>query len=68
MSNRGIIDKSVIEVTCSNGHKVKKTIGELRRSPTFNCPQCGQPIEINGAELDRDIRKIERDLDDLFGR
>jgi hypothetical protein len=68
------LDDSEIEVTCSNGHKIKKTIGALRRSPSFRCPRCGQNITVDGSELDREMRKIDRAFDDLqkslkkFGR
>jgi hypothetical protein len=74
MAGRGLLDNNEIEISCSRGHRVKKRIGEIRRSPTFRCPVCGQAIEVDAATFDRELRKVDREFEALqrslknFGR
>jgi hypothetical protein len=68
-----LIDGAEIEVDCDCGAVVKATVGQLRGSPTLMCPK-GHRIEVDGSELDRDLRpaddalqKLDKALDN-FGR
>jgi len=52
-------------VSCKMGHKVRITIGQARRSGEIRCRVCGQAIKIDGTDLQRKLRDVERALDDL---
>lgn len=65
MPSRGFLDNSEIDVTCPNGHTIHVAVGVLRRSPTFTCPNCDATIEVDGSDLDRGMRKVDRAFDDL---
>jgi uncharacterized Zn finger protein (UPF0148 family) len=45
--------------------KVKETIGRLRTSPTVRCPTCKTEFKVNAADLDRDLRSVQKRIDDL---
>jgi hypothetical protein len=65
MSRGGVFDNTEVEVTCPNGHPITKKIADLRRSPTFACDVCGATIEVDGSDLDRGLRDVDRAFDDL---
>jgi uncharacterized C2H2 Zn-finger protein len=55
------------ELTCPQGHRVPFTLQQGRRSETVRCPTCGQEIQLEGSDFDKEITKAERALKD-FGR
>lgn len=54
------LDHEKIDLDCDCGATVTNTIGELRRSPTLACPKCGMTIQVEGSDLDRGVRNINR--------
>lgn len=59
--------KVQFELTCSQEHRVPFTLQQGRRSETVHCPTCGQEIQLEGSDFDKEIAKGERALKD-FGR
>jgi hypothetical protein len=61
-------------VNCPNGHPIKITLGEARRSQTVRCSRCAATVAINGADVKRKMADIDREWDKLqrtlknFGR
>ena len=70
----GMFDKTTFEIECPNGHPIVKAIGELRRSPTFDCEVCSATIKVDASQFDSTMRDVDRALSDLgktidkFGR
>ena len=64
----------IATVKCPNGHAVKITLGEARRSMKLKCPNCSANIVIDGSSLDREMGKVDAEWDKLqrtlknFGR
>ncbi len=54
------LDREKIALDCDCGATGTSTIGELRRSPTLTCPKCGATIQVNGGDVDRGVRNIDR--------
>jgi lipoate-protein ligase B len=46
-------------------HPVSFTVGEARRGGQVRCHGCGEQVAVDGAELDRELRKIEKELRDM---
>lgn len=69
MSNaRGLMDGAPIEAHCPQcGRKVKTTVGAARRGRSVRCPG-GHPISVDGSDLDRGTRKVERELNKALRR
>lgn len=68
MSNaRGFMDDAPIELECQCGRKVKTTVGASRRGGSVRCPG-GHRIEVDGSGLDRETRKVERELNKVLRR
>jgi hypothetical protein len=60
-----LIDGAEIDVDCSEcGGVVSASVGELRRSPLLRCPN-GHEIQVDGSQLDADLRPADRALNDL---
>jgi hypothetical protein len=59
-----MIDGAKIELECSYGHVIKATVGQLRRSPTLQCPQ-GHRIRVDGSQFNRDLRPLDRAMTNL---
>jgi hypothetical protein len=55
-------------VDCDCGTTVTSTIGKLRRSPTLTCPKCNAKIQVDGSDLDRSVRNVDRAFDRMIGR
>ena len=61
-------------VDCPNGHPVKITLGQAKRSKTIRCTRCSAVIEIDGTDVKRKMAEIDREMDKLertlksFGR
>ncbi len=66
MSNaRGFLDDAPIEFDCPKcGRTVKTTVGDGRRNKPIRCPG-GHTINVEGNDLDRETRKVEKRIDDL---
>lgn len=62
------LDREKIDFTCDCGATVTSTIGKLRRSPTLTCPKCGATIRVDGSDLDRSVRNVDRAFDRTIGR
>lgn len=52
-------------VKCPNGHPLKATLAEARRSATIRCPRCGGTVTFDGRQADNELRKVDRAMDDL---
>jgi hypothetical protein len=59
-----VIEGAELSVDCECGAVVKATVGQLRRSPTLTCPN-GHEINVDGSQLDSDLRRADRALDKL---
>lgn len=62
------LDREKIDVDCDCGTTITSTIGKLRRSPTLTCPKCNATIQVDGNELDRNVRNVDRAFDRTIGR
>jgi DNA-directed RNA polymerase subunit RPC12/RpoP len=64
----GFVDNRNVEVRCPKcGRTVKQTIGDARRSRSIRCPG-GHTINVDGSQLDRGTRQVEKAHDDLMRR
>jgi hypothetical protein len=54
------LNREKIDVECDCGATVTSTIGAIRRSPTLACPKCGATIQVDGSDLDRGARSVDR--------
>ena len=54
------LNREKIDFDCDCGATVTSTIGEIRRSPTLTCPKCGVTIQVEGSDVDRGVRNIDR--------
>jgi hypothetical protein len=54
-----------LDCDCDCGATVTSTIGEIRRSPTLTCPKCGVTIQVEGSDVDRGVRNIDRAFDKM---
>ena len=67
-SARGFMDDAPIEAHCPQcGRKVKTTVRASRRGRSMRCPG-GHRIEVDGSGLDRETRKVERELNKVLRR
>lgn len=65
---RGFLDKSEIEFPCPKcGRKVKQRIGDGRKNRSIRC-HGGHTINVDGSDLDRGTREVEKSLDKVFRR
>jgi DNA-directed RNA polymerase subunit RPC12/RpoP len=70
-----VFDSSELDgVKCPNGHRLKATIAEARRSASIRCPRCGARTTFDGRQADTELQKVDRAFADLkksldnFGR
>lgn len=63
-----------IEIPCSNcSRKTKKTVAWLKNNKALVCG-CGTRIEIDASQFNREMKKVQKSVDDLkrtlkrFGR
>lgn len=67
-------DAQLDGVQCPNGHPLKVTMAQARRSATIRCARCDGTTKIDGRQADRNLREVDRAFDDLkktvknFGR
>ncbi len=62
----GFLDKAPIEIPCPGcGRKVKKTVGWIQTHSDYACPGCGTPIHLDASQFRREMRKVDRSLDDF---
>ena len=59
------IKKHPHELTCTCGHKIKKTIGWLNDHTTFPCPACNVTIRVDKDELAKVIKAIDKAESDI---
>ncbi len=68
----GILDSQDIDFGYPQcGHKISKTVGELRLNPKFPCEEWGVTIEVDGTSLDSAAKDIDQSIEDVqkaFGR
>ena len=68
----GILDSQSIDFGCPKcGHKISKTVGELRLNPEIPCDGCGVTINVDGTNLDAAAEKIDQGVENVrkaFGR
>ena len=65
------LNTHVVEINCRKKGctgKLEATLGYLRKSPTATCPRCGSKIEIEGKEIDKGLRDIQRSLQRFHGK
>lgn len=63
---KSAIDAHRIDIPCPQcGHKLSETIGKLKTDPKLICPACGTGIEIDAAQMRRDLAGVEQQLADL---
>lgn len=67
-SARGFLDDAPIEFDCpACGRIVKTTVGDGRRNRPIRCPG-GHTITVDGSQLDRSTRDMERKLENIMRR
>ena len=54
------LNREKIDLDCDCGATVTSTIGEIRSSPTLTCPKCGATIQVEGSDVDRGVRNVDR--------
>ncbi len=59
------LDPEKIDLGYDCGATVASTIGEIRRSPMLACPKCGSMIHVDGSDLDRGLRNVDRAFDKM---
>jgi hypothetical protein len=59
-----LIDGAELEIECDCGQVAKATVGQLRRSPTLQCPQ-GHSIAVDGSQFDRDLKPLDQQIKKL---
>ena len=59
------LDESTpIDIPCPKcGHKLTKSIRELKTNTKFACPKCGQGFD--SADFKAEIQKVDKAIDDL---
>lgn len=63
------LDAQKIELDCPHcSHKVRETLGRLRKSPTLVCPKCRGSITVDGADLDKQLRGVDKQLGNFSRR
>lgn len=61
------IKKHPHELTCTCGHKIKKTLGWFNDHKTFPCPACNVTVRVNSDELAQVIKAIDKAQADIRG-
>lgn len=52
-----------VEIPCSDcSHKIPETIGNLKKSPTLECPVCRFQFKVNADEFKETIEAAESTL------
>lgn len=60
------LDRHETEFACPQcGHKLRGTIGQLKRNPTLTCGGCGSAIQIEANQLRTAIEQVSREIDKL---
>lgn len=63
---REVVNQQRLDPTCPQcGATIPLTVGEAARAATVRCPQ-GHQVRLD-ADLERKVRGIHRQLDDLLG-
>jgi hypothetical protein len=65
---RGLdLNREKIDLDCDCGATVTSTVGAIRRSPTLACPKCGATIQVDGSNLNRGVRNVDRAFGEMDG-
>ncbi|MBL8883815.1 MAG: hypothetical protein JNL45_12270 [Hyphomicrobium sp.] len=60
-----MFDKAEIPIECSNcGRKTKKTVAWLKNNKAFTCG-CGTRISINASQFNREMKKVDKSVDEF---
>ena len=63
------IEKVSIEFPCPNpngcSHKLRETIGNLKRSPKLKCSRCGFEFVADGKDFERAGKSVDEKLAEL---
>jgi hypothetical protein len=59
------LNREKIDIGCDCGATVASTIAEVRRSPRLACPKCGATIQVDGSDVDRGVRNLDRAFDEM---
>lgn len=60
------IDSKKIDIPCPHcSHKVKESIGRLKRDPHLTCSKCGKGFDVDAAGLRKGIQSVEDSLSDF---
>lgn len=57
------IDSRQLDIPCPHcNHKIKESIGRLKRNPNLSCTSCRQSFSVDPTGLNNGIQAVEREL------
>jgi Zn-finger nucleic acid-binding protein len=66
---KSVLDSQAIEIPCSHcAQKISKTIGQLKTLNTITCPRCRGVINVDKAQIAKQVASFERDTKTLVKR
>ena len=63
----GLLDAHKIDIPCTCGHKIKTTLGKVKKNPKITCPRCNTVISCNTDQISRVTNDIDKKISNLSG-
>lgn len=58
---KAVLDSATIKLPCPHcGHKISKTIGQLKTKKHLVCTSCGNGFDLDASDLRREVAKVEQ--------